>query len=146
MLRPKQGFTFSLIYHKKGFLGVVLYFNKLYVIDNSLISAKMNFRSRNTEVVMSKTRTARLSPYKRLKLELSEQEMGSFDALIHECGVESRKEIFDLAMTLMHFVSSEVREGRQIASVNIRNNEIKIVDHPVFRQIIAFSTIQTPGP
>ncbi|HZR03695.1 MAG TPA: hypothetical protein VFA81_11040 [Burkholderiales bacterium] len=68
----------------------------------------------------------------RLQLELPEARVKQLEALMHECGMDTKKELFNTALTLFEWVIGERKKGRIIASVDEENSRYKELDIPAF--------------
>ncbi len=77
------------------------------------------------------------SPSRRLTVTLTEKELLAFDALIDEGGMQKRKDVYDNAMTLLHWAAGEVRRGRDICSVDRagKGKEVEVLRTPMFDMI-----------
>lgn len=68
-----------------------------------------------------------------VQIELSERQAEMFDELKNDCELETRKELFNLAMTLLHWAVKETKNGRKIASYDPLHDNV---------ETISFSTMQ----
>jgi hypothetical protein len=70
-----------------------------------------------------------------LQLELPEAQVQQLEALMEECGIETKKELFNTALTLLRWTISERKKGRIIAAVDEQNMKYKELDIPAFAVI-----------
>ena len=71
--------------------------------------------------------TASASEKVRFQVEISKDRLGQIEDLGARCGIESRKGIFDAAITLLDWAVSEVEAGKDIAAVNREKEEFEIL-------------------
>ena len=56
----------------------------------------------------------------RVQIDLAEARVRELEELMKVCGVSTKKELFNNALTLLEWAVREVRKGNSIASVNDR--------------------------
>lgn len=66
----------------------------------------------------------------RIQLDLLEHQAEIFDAMKDECGLETRKELFNVAMTLFNWAVKETRNGRKISSYDPVTDDVETVIMP----------------
>jgi hypothetical protein len=71
----------------------------------------------------------------RIQLELPREDVEELKALMAEAHIETYKELFSNALTLLHWGVREVRNGRIIASVNEREAKYKELALPVLETV-----------
>lgn len=84
----------------------------------------------------------------RIQLDLQRNQAEMFDALAVECGLETRKELFNVAMTLFNWAVKETRNGRKIASYDPLADEVETVLMPALEYVrpeISSSAVVSPG-
>lgn len=72
---------------------------------------------------------------KRLQLEMTEDRLKYFDKLVVECGLRTRKDLFDNAMTLLDWALEEIRNGNKIACVNQEDKRMELLRMPIFDHV-----------
>lgn len=81
------------------------------------------------ENVMSITEKANTDKV-RVQLDLNPQQMERLRSLMSECGLETRKDLFNHALTLFGWAVGEIREGRVIGSLDKSSGEFTVVSMP----------------
>ena len=71
----------------------------------------------------------------RIQLELPREDVEELKALMAEAHMETYKELFSNALTLLHWGVREVKNGRIIASVNEKEAKYKELALPVLETI-----------
>lgn len=66
----------------------------------------------------------------RIQLDLLRAQAEMFDGLADECGLETRKELFNVAMTLFHWAVKETKSGRKVASYDPSTDAVETVVMP----------------
>lgn len=98
----------------------------------------MNAQTKIARSVEKSPKTARSvekSPPKRLQVELSAERLAALDALIDEGDLKTRKDVFDYAMSILHWAAGEARLGRDIASVDHDKGEVNVLRVPMLDNI-----------
>jgi hypothetical protein len=72
----------------------------------------------------------------RIQLELPEQNVNELKTLMAEAHIETYKELFSNALTLLHWTVGEVKKGRIIASLDEKEMKYKELAMPIL-QIVA---------
>ena len=85
---------------------------------------------------ISWTPTFRQQIAMRIQLELPEENVKELKALMADAHVETYKELFSNALTLLHWAVKEVRNGRIIASVDEPAMKYKELVMPIL-QVVA---------
>ncbi len=67
---------------------------------------------------------------KKLQLEITPSQMENLDSLIQKCGLTTRKELFNNAMTLFAWAVSESEKGNRVASYDEENDRIERLVYP----------------
>jgi hypothetical protein len=67
----------------------------------------------------------------RVQLDLSPYEVERMNWMMEVCGIESRKDLFNNALTLLEWAVGEVAEKRKIASFDDRTKERIVLSMPV---------------
>ncbi len=71
----------------------------------------------------------------RIQLELPEDDVHELKALMAQAHIDTYKELFSNALTLLYWVVQEVRSGRIIASVNEQEMKYKELAMPILRTL-----------
>ena len=80
----------------------------------------------------------------RIQLELPEENVSELKKLMAEAHIDTYKELFSNALTLLHWAVQEVKKGQIITSLNEREKKYKELAMPVL-QIVAKATAATAG-
>lgn len=71
----------------------------------------------------------------RLQFDITEDRSKDLDRLISECGLSTKKELFNYALTLLEWAVDETKEGHDIASVDRGNNKLHTLKMPIFSSV-----------
>lgn len=71
----------------------------------------------------------------RIQLELPREDVEELKALMAEAHIETYKELFSNALTLLHWGMREVKNGRIIASVDEKDAKYKELALPVLETV-----------
>jgi len=69
----------------------------------------------------------------RIQLELPEQNVNELKTLMAEAHIDTYKELFSNALTLLHWTVQEVKKNRIIASVNEEEMKYKELAMPILQ-------------
>ncbi|MEM6890238.1 MAG: hypothetical protein AAF636_19205 [Pseudomonadota bacterium] len=69
-------------------------------------------------------------PKVRIQLDLTPKQAERFDNLINYCDLGSRKELFNVAMSLFYWATQEASKGRKIASYDERTDHVETIVVP----------------
>ena len=70
----------------------------------------------------------------RLQFELPEDKVEELDKIMEKCSIETRKELFNNALTLFEWAVEEVSSGNVIASVDEEKERYRVLQMPVLNQ------------
>ncbi len=73
----------------------------------------------------------------RFQIDLPRAQAERFDALMRECELGTRKELFNTALTLFSWAVREVRKGRSITSYDERSESLEKVLLPGLAAVAA---------
>lgn len=73
----------------------------------------------------------------RVQLDLSPIELERMNWMMEACAIESRKDLFNNALTLLEWAVQEVQEGRKIASFDDNKRDRTILSMPVLKTAAA---------
>jgi hypothetical protein len=76
----------------------------------------------------------------RVQLDLAASEVERMNWMMKVCGIESRKDLFNNAITLLEWATGEVINGRKLASFDDKTKERTILSMP------ALNTAAIIGP
>lgn len=68
----------------------------------------------------------------RVQFDITEERLKELQALMELCGIETRKDLFNNALSLMEWVVKERLNGRAIAAINEETGMYKEVQMPFF--------------
>jgi hypothetical protein len=71
----------------------------------------------------------------RIQLELPEEDVREIKALMEKARIDSYKDLFSNALTLLHWVVQEVSAGRTIASLDEANGRYKELAMPILNTV-----------
>jgi hypothetical protein len=71
----------------------------------------------------------------RIQLELPEAKVQELKALMEETGVETYKDLFNNALTLLEWAIEEVEDGRVLASVDEQNDKYRVLVMPILERM-----------
>jgi hypothetical protein len=71
----------------------------------------------------------------RIQLELPEEKVLELKGLMAETGVETYKELFNNALTLLEWAAEQTKAGRVIASVDERNDRYRVLLMPILETV-----------
>ena len=71
-----------------------------------------------------------MSEMKRFQIDVTPSQAERYDALVEQCELGSRRELFNAAMTLFNWAVTEVRRGRSIASYEDATDQVEKIVHP----------------
>ena len=69
----------------------------------------------------------------RIQLELPEEDVREIKALMEEAHIETYKELFSNALTLLYWAVEQVRSGRTVASINETEGKYKELAMPILQ-------------
>jgi hypothetical protein len=71
----------------------------------------------------------------RIQLELSQNRVDELKGLMQEADIETYKELFNNALTLLQWSVQQVKAGRAIASVDEDNTIYNVMVMPILEQV-----------
>jgi hypothetical protein len=71
----------------------------------------------------------------RIQIELSDENLSRYEKLMEKCGVRTKKDLINNALTLLEWAIRERENGRVIASVDEKTEKYKEVLLPIFASI-----------
>jgi len=74
-------------------------------------------------------------PKVRIQLDLTAKQAERFDHLMHYCDLGSRKELFNVAMSLFYWATQEASKGRKIASYDERTDHVETILVPALDNV-----------
>ena len=73
----------------------------------------------------------------RFQFELSESRVSELERLMDTCGIETKKDLFNNALTILEWAVEEVTNGNKIASVNPQEDVYQPLQMPILREAAA---------
>ena len=73
----------------------------------------------------------------RLQIELPEERVRELEALMKECDIATKKDLFNNALTLLEWAVRESEKGRIVASVDEENQRYRELQMPAFSAVSA---------
>lgn len=74
-------------------------------------------------------------PKVRVQLDLSAKQAERFDSLVKYCDLGSRKELFNVAMSLFYWATQEASKGRKVASYDEKKDHVETIIVPALENI-----------
>lgn len=71
----------------------------------------------------------------RVQFDMTEERLQELQELMVRCGIETRKDLFNNALSLMEWVVQERANGRAIAAIDEDSGRYKEVQMPFFRRL-----------
>jgi hypothetical protein len=68
----------------------------------------------------------------RVQIDFHRAQMGLIDELMNVCAFDTRKDLFNSALSFFAWAVREVQKGREIGSVNREEHDIVAVQMPAF--------------
>ena len=72
----------------------------------------------------------------RIQFEMPEDKAKELDVLMSETGVQSKKELFNNALTLLKWAIKETKHGNSIASVDEKNGKYRELQMPILSHAV----------
>ena len=69
----------------------------------------------------------------RIQIDLDEKRVKELEELMDVCGLSTKKELFNNALTLFEWAVESVRQGRTIASLNEEEQKFREMETPALR-------------
>ena len=80
----------------------------------------------------------------RIQIDLDERRVYELDQIMKTCGMSTRKELFNNALTLFEWAVDAVQHGRTIASFNEAEQKFREIEMPALRT--ASARYREPAP
>ena len=74
-------------------------------------------------------------PKVRIQLDLTATQAERFDSLMQHCDLGSRKELFNVAMSLFYWATQEASKGRKVASYDEENDHVETILVPALDHV-----------
>jgi hypothetical protein len=71
----------------------------------------------------------------RFQIDVSEQKLGTIEELIRLCGLSTKKELFNNALTLFQWAVSEKSAGHTIASIDKSTRKYRELQMPALMEV-----------
>ena len=71
----------------------------------------------------------------RIQFEMSEKKAEGLKSLMEECGVSTKKELFNNALSLLEWSAEEIKAGQIIASINEDKHRYKELVMPWMKHL-----------
>lgn len=82
---------------------------------------------------------ARTHDFKRLQFDMTEDRLILFDKMVVDCGLRTRKDLFDYAMTLLKWAIEEAKAGNQVASFDRKTTSVELLKVPILDHVRALA-------
>lgn len=70
----------------------------------------------------------------RMQFDLPEERLKELDTLMSKCGISTRKELFNYALTMLEWAVEESEIGHEIAAIDRVNKEFYSLRMPVLKR------------
>lgn len=81
----------------------------------------------------------------RIQMELPEENVKEIKALMEEANIDTYKELFSNALSLLHWVVQEVKRGRVIGSIDEEQDKYKELVMPLLQNVASKTRAQQPA-
>ncbi len=71
----------------------------------------------------------------RIQFETTSQRLAQIERLMSECGIETKKEFFNNAITLLNWAVTQVKSGKIVASVDETTERYRELQMPIFSNL-----------
>lgn len=71
----------------------------------------------------------------RIQFDLPKKKVNDLDRLMKEGGIETRRELFNNALSLLEWAIKQRKGGRTIASINENENTYRELDMPILGNV-----------
>ena len=71
----------------------------------------------------------------RIQLELPEEDVQELQALMKDARIDTYKDLFSNALSLLHWAGKEVKAGNSIASLSDTDKRVKILSVPMLDRL-----------
>jgi hypothetical protein len=71
----------------------------------------------------------------RVQFDITDERLRELEELMERCGIETRKDLFNNALSLMEWVVEQRANGRAIAAINESSGSYKELQMPFFRRL-----------
>lgn len=82
----------------------------------------------------------------RIQLELPEENVKEIKALMEEAHIDTYKELFSNALSLLHWVVQEVKRGRVIGSIDEEQDKYKELVMPLLQNVASKARAEQHAP
>jgi len=72
----------------------------------------------------------------KITFELPEEKLRELEALMSECGVRTKKDLLNNALTLLEWAINEKKTGSAIASIDEKEKKYKEITMPIFSHVV----------
>jgi len=79
----------------------------------------------------------------RIQIEISSEKLKEFEDIMTEAEIPTKRELFNLALTLLKWVVREMKRGRIVASVDERDKTYKELVIPALNTIAEKARVET---
>ena len=71
----------------------------------------------------------------RIQVDLTEERYEKFSQMMRDCALDTKKDLFNNALSLLAWAIGEVKAGKHVASYEKTSKEIEIINMPIFDEI-----------
>jgi hypothetical protein len=68
----------------------------------------------------------------RIQIDLSQERFEKFNQMMNDCNLDTKKDLFNNALTLLAWAIEELKAGNHIASYNKGTGDIETIHMPIF--------------
>jgi hypothetical protein len=80
---------------------------------------------------MSKMIEKSSSPPRRVQIDFAESEMEEIDELVQKCGLATKKDLFNNALTILRWAVRQVESGHDVAAIDRNSERFLILTMPI---------------
>jgi len=71
----------------------------------------------------------------RMQFDLPEDRLKELDSLMDKCGISTKKELFNYALTMLEWAVDESENGHDIAAIDRENKQFYSLRMPILKRI-----------
>ncbi|HAK0681074.1 TPA: hypothetical protein H1P55_004572 [Salmonella enterica] len=71
----------------------------------------------------------------RMQFDLPEERLKELDSLMEKCGISTKKELFNYALTMLEWAVDESEHGHDIAAIDREKKEFYSLRMPILKRL-----------
>ncbi|WP_394870396.1 hypothetical protein, partial [Klebsiella pneumoniae] len=76
----------------------------------------------------------------RMQFDLPEDRLDELDSLMKKCGISTKKELFNYALTMLEWAVDESESGHEIAAIDRDSKQFYALRMPILKRVNRTST------